>query len=208
MPFLAAIPAIIGAASIGGAASVGSALIAKSGGGSSKDLIKQQTKNAAFAQEQGAENVKAGRDALQLPLDYYKTLLSGDRNALLTAAAPDVNTVVSQYDSALKQANEFGGLDPTQAAELRFKKAGDITNLLLGKRKEGAQGTERIGGTLLGAGNSELGIASGATGSALQAQATRDAAGSQASGEIGAGIGSIIAALILRRGNQEDSTKG
>ncbi|MBZ5513894.1 MAG: hypothetical protein LAN62_03435 [Acidobacteriia bacterium] len=212
MPIVAAIPAIIGA---GGAIAGG--LLSRGGGGSKateagltaeSELAKTETEAQKFGTEAAKGLLPQAEGALGKAGQYYSGLLGGDRQKMLEAVGPEVNTILSQYDTAKRAASEFtprGGGRTAELAELPFKYSGEITSLLQGVRPKAAAGMERLGaeyGSLAssllardtGAGNALLNYALGLRGQNIDV-------GTQ----IGGSLGALIYQLLNKTGSASSS---
>lgn len=116
--------------------------------------------DAATGQQQANVNaVNAGanaseamsQNALRPSLGYYNRLLSGDRTEGMRAIAPEVGTILDQYDTARKtvaQNQGRGGGQTRLLAMLPFQKQGTIQNLLFGARRDAAEKLAGLGTTL------------------------------------------------------------
>jgi hypothetical protein len=210
MPFLAAaIPALIG---VGG--SIAGGLLSKKskpvGTNPDDPLVKKQLEIANMGQSGAAQDIPTARNALELPLNYWKRILTGGRYPALEELSPETQTITSQYDSALRNNSQFaprGGGTSAQNEELRFKRAADITNLLLKARPAAASNIQKIGEDYASLGQGELSSAAAAAhGAASTAtdlaaiQARRDAedaaARSAMFNDIGSGLGDVISVLL------------
>jgi len=165
-----AIPAIIGAAG-----TIGGALIGRKKSGEEKAGLAATTGRAEVetqAGEWGLGEAKRllpkGEESIEQALSYYLPLLSGDRQAMMEAMGPEVNQIVSQYDTGRRAAAEFtprGGGRTTALAELPFRKAGAITSLLQGARPGAAKAVSDIG---FGVGDLASRLLPGSTGAGAQ----------------------------------------
>lgn len=204
MPFLIPLGIAAGGAFIG-------TKLAKGGKGapkavSPKDaLIAQQTEASKFALGEARQVLPQARETLQDPLDFWKTILGGDRQEMLSVLAPEVNTIVSQYDTARRSLTNLaprGGGRSAIQAESRFEEANAIQRLLQESRRRAAGEVADIGGRLTTLGVSELGISTGATGnlisSLLQAETAKRGQNIGAFTDIGVGIGEILALLFKK----------
>lgn len=204
-------------AGIGTAASIGGSVAGGLSRGKSKigtdpndPLVKKQLDIANQAQSGAAKDIPSARSALELPLNYWKRILTGGRYPALEEMSPETQTITSQYDSSLRSTSQFqprGGGTSAQMEELRFKRAADITNLLLKARPQAATNVQRIGEDFGSLGQSELSSAAAAAhGAASTAtdlatlQAKRDAEDAAARdsmfNDIGSGLGDIISVLM------------
>lgn len=202
MPFL--IPLGIAA----GGAFLGTKLAGGGGKGtkapSPKDaLIAQQTEASKFALGEARQVLPQARETLQAPLDFWKTILGGDRQEMLSVLAPEVNTIVSQYDTARRNITNLaprGGGRSAIQAESRFEEANVIQRLLQESRRMASREVADIGGRLTTLGVSELGISTGAAGnlisSLLQQETARRGQNIGVATDIGIGVGQILATIF------------
>ena len=118
-----------------------------------------------FGKKIGRKASQQGFKALQETLPYFRTLLSGDRQAMGELLAPEIGAITGQADAARRNIAEFGprGGGTTSAINnLETGKAQAIGELYQKARPYAAQGLSQIGSTLMGAGTANLGVASGA----------------------------------------------
>ena len=133
----------------------------------------------------GTDTTAAGVSALQDPLKYFKTLLSGDRTQTAAAIAPESNAALTRADAAKSEASTMGtargGGVAGQNQQTDEKTRAELDNYLFGVRPTAAQEVEKIGTTEAGIGlgevNAALGFGSLAEGAA--GEMTRDAIGSR-----------------------------
>ncbi len=199
MPF---IPALIA----GGAFLGGTLLGGKKGAKapSPKDaLIAQQTEASKFALGEARQVLPQARETLQAPLDFWKTILGGDRQEMLSVLAPEVNTIVSQYDTARRSLTNLaprGGGRSAIQAESRFEEANVIQRLLQESRRMASREVADIGGRLTTLGVSELGISTGAAGNLisdlLRRETARRGQNIGTAADIGIGIGKILVSIF------------
>lgn len=100
---------------------------------------------------------------LGAPLDMWKKILTGDKTAVTASMAPEINTILGQYDTAFKTQNELnprGGGTTAFNQNLQYKKIGDILNTLLGARKEAAGQVASLAGQEASVGGEEASIGS------------------------------------------------
>lgn len=79
---------------------------------------------------------------------FYRTVLGGGQDATTALMAPEVSTVLGQFDNASKAAAELGPRGGGRAAiqaETPFKKAGAYVDLLGRAKQTAAQGLAGIG---------------------------------------------------------------
>src|SRR5687768_13515015 len=120
MPIAAAIPAIIGAAG-----SIGGSLINRSSNNRASNqanlllppgldqtgllnFINRQSGTADILESLGQGNSQLGGNTLTGPLQYFSSILGGDRNAIMESMAPEVAAINAQFNAPLKQAQLTG----------------------------------------------------------------------------------------------------
>jgi hypothetical protein len=116
--------------------------------GALTDLTKVQTEATKFGLEGAKGLLPAAEADLGKAGQYYAGLLGGDRQKMMEAVGPEVNTILSQYDTAKRAAAEFsprGGGRTQTLAELPFKESASITDLLQKVRPQAAAGAESVG---------------------------------------------------------------
>lgn len=149
----------------------------------------------AQLQSQQQIGMSDARAALQPVKDYYTTALSGDSEALKQLLGPEINTVLSQYDTAAKTATELGPRGAGKNAALAavpFAKATAYGKALSGARSGAAEGLTKIG-------TAEEGTNAGLASSLLSANSEKnrldqekDVANNSALSNFGAGLGSLL----------------
>ncbi len=203
MPF---IPALIARGAFLGSKLLGGKKGAKAP--SPKDaLIAQQTEASQFALGEARQVLPQARETLQGPLSFWETILGGDRQEMLSLLAPEVETIVSQYDTARRNITNLaprGGGRTTAMAESRFEEAGLIQRLLQESRRMAAGEVADIGGQLTQLGVAELGISTGAAGNLisdlLRRETARRGQNIGTAADIGIGIGKILVSIFGGKG--------
>jgi hypothetical protein len=167
-----------------------------------KDLTKQQSETAKFGLSEAKKNLPKATDALTAkkgPLNFFQALLSGDRNSILSAIQPQVDSLTSQYDTGRKTAEEFaprGGGRAAALEELPFRKSAEINKLVGGAQMTGASGVESVASLLGSIGTSEMGGGLNAANSAFQnTQQAKENQQAQAQAA-GSAIGGLVALLV------------
>lgn len=167
-----------------------------------KDLTTAQTDIAKFGLGEAKKNLPAATNALTAkggPLNFFQALLSGDRNAILGAIAPQVDSLTSQYDTGRKSAEEFaprGGGRGAALEELPFRKAGDISKLVQGAQLTGAEGVSSVASLLGSIGTTEMGAGSSSASSAFNNIQTAKENQQQQAAAAGSAIGGLVALLV------------
>jgi len=126
-----------------------------------KDPRRKEQFIGDIASVGGIGALQAGGSLLAQPAKYYSDILSGDRQKMLEAQAPEVSNIMSGYNAARKAGSEFtprGGGRVQSLEEAPYKEAGDVTRLLEQSRPGAAQALTQISGLLSDLGISELGI--------------------------------------------------
>lgn len=163
------------------------------------DTLRNISQLGTFGFEKGSRAIGRSEQALDPLLGFYRTILGGDRQAIMQLMAPEVSTIVSQYDTARRTAAEFAprGGGRTQAlSELPFRQAGDINRLFQETRKGALGGLERVGGAYGELGVRELGLSAGAYQSLIEDVLQKYAIDKKAKTEMGTGLGKLLAMLI------------
>lgn len=136
--------------------------------------------------------------------------MTGDRGAVGEALSPQINATNRAYDNANRTATEFaprGGGQASGIEALQTKQAGDVSSLFNTARSTGAAGLSSIAPLYGSLSSSELGTASGASATGINAQiqqAWLDFQKSQATtglaGDLGKTLGSILS-MIFKKNN-------
>lgn len=225
MPIAALLPAIIGA---GGA--ISSSLINHGGSSGSSsgtllpagldqkgllDLVSQQKDLGGFLQGEGRTTLGQGRQTLTQPLDFFSSLLSGDRTALNEKLAPEIAAINAQFAQPLKEAT-LTGRGGALASDLNASKQAAISNLMFQERPQAAdklasiaQGLMSLGTQQVGGGASILGQAGGQVLDynsiirGIQAQTRNDSA--NMFGQLGMALGPILQTILGGRGGSGSS---
>lgn len=149
MPWAAIIPALISA---GG--SIAAAKLAGGGGstggstpanfqGLFDDLQFQGDRSSKWAKQEH----KQFRNALDPVSEWFRSILSGDRTALMSVLGPEVGGINRSYDAVSKAISQFsprgGGRNQTMA-NVDFSKAHDIGDLFSKARPAAAAGLEGV----------------------------------------------------------------
>lgn len=163
-----------------------------------KRLTGIESDIAQFGLGQAKSTIPKATAALDQPLNFFQALLSGDRNAILNAISPEVDTLTSQYQTGRKTAEQFaprGGGRAAALEELPTRQAGDINKLVQGARLTGASGVTSIAQLLGNLGLGEIGVAGPAASSAFTNIETSKENLQQQAGNMGAAVGGLIALL-------------
>jgi predicted ATPase len=162
---------------------------------------------ASFAFDMAKDLLPKSQQTMQAPIDYWMKLLSGDQQAMQEAIAPEAGRIISQYDTASKAVRELAPRSGQRAgslSDISFRKLSDVASLTAGVRPKAADALSGLGGQqaalatalLSGSGsdlNSILQTLLGTRGQDIQ----QSTANRQMWGDLGQGVGSIIASLLL-----------
>lgn len=171
------------------------------GGGQTKQqkqLTGVETDIAKYGLSQAKSTIPAATSGLESSLNFFQTLLSGDRNAIAALESPDIMNTEQQYTAARTTADEFsprGGGATAASEESRFSEASDIAKLFTSARATGAAGVSQISEMLANLGLGELGASTTAANQGFQNIETSKENQQQQQGALGAGIGSLVALL-------------
>jgi len=167
-----------------------------------KALTTAETNAATFGLNQAESTLPQATSILQQPLQFFQSLLSGNRQDIMSAIQPAVSSLTSQYETAKRTNNEFaprGGGATAANAEAPYKEAGDISSLVFQGQQAGAAGVTQIGSLLADLGLGEMGtagnIALGASSNLLSAQELKTQQQQQLQTGVGSAIGSLVSLL-------------
>jgi hypothetical protein len=226
------IPAIIGAG-----ASVGTSLINKSGrsGSSSSSLlppgldtnalsglIGQQKDLAGFLTGEGKSMLTEGKGTLNQPMDFYQSLLGGDRTKLMESLAPEIAAINAQFRQPLKEAT-LTGRGSSLVPDLEGGRQSAISNLIFSGRPQAADKLTSIAQGLMSLGTQQVGMGGNVLGQAagevldynslirgIQAQTRNDSANML--GSLGSSFGPLLADILRgvfdKSGSGGSSTMG
>lgn len=207
IPVLPFIPLI--AAGVGGALGlVGAhkqASAAKAQQATISPLIAQQTETSKWALDQAKTDIPAARSALSGPLAFWNKILSGDRNAGMSAIGPSADLQAGQTAAANRNQSEFaprGGRRTLMLGDQPLSTVTSENQSLLNLRTGSADKVTGIGQILAQLGLGETSAATGAGASAIQGaigagnlQNQSSAQGADAYKGVGASIGQALLAI-------------
>ena len=214
MPFLAAIPAGLGAL-IGGGAAVGGSLIARSASNRATqaqsqiaqqqlELQKQQQALAERTYNTGAPLLQEGAAGLRLPINFHQSILQGGSSANRALMSP-ISDITKGYQQGRQNTAMFAprGSSASSYANYGRQMAGDIARLKSDNLVNSAGELGKLNSTLLGTG---AGLMSGGQSGLAGAAATSLGIGNQAlqnrqissqnNSSLGQGLGSLLGILL------------
>ena len=223
---LLGIGSIVAAPFTGGLSLAGAPLLF-SGGGKSKDgdseeedvsldsLTRKQSSistkllgEGSEASKEGESLVDEGVGGLDKSLKYLLPLIGGDKSAVTSTLAPEYDTILKQYDTARRTISETGprgGAKGEAIAESTFAQADAMSRLLQVIRREASSEVARVSGMKVSAGESRAnrGVAKESLGlqsldNVIASLTAKRGQNLQTYGDIGQGIGSVVASLLLK----------
>lgn len=121
------------------------------------NLINKQTGMGDALSLRGTSTLDRGESTLTGPLNYFSSILSGDRGSLMEALAPEVAAVNAQYQAPLKEASIMGRGSALQP-DLEAKRQSDISNLFFQQRPMAADKLTSIAQGLMALGTQQTGM--------------------------------------------------
>jgi len=119
-----------------------------------------------YAMPTATGELKSGTEKLDTAGNYYQKLLSGNRQAVLGAVAPETASVTARADAERRQLNASGTARGGGTAALnqtaKDRTMAQVDQLLFGVRPEAAKGVADVGRTEASIGTNLLGQAIGA----------------------------------------------
>lgn len=111
----------------------------------------------------GQSVMERGLNTLDQPLNYWSTILSGNRPAMTAALSPEIQRINAGYTQARNQASQFapsGGGRAALMSSIPFQAARDTSNLFSTLRPQAANAVQGIGmgQASIGQGISQVGM--------------------------------------------------
>lgn len=144
---------------------------------------------------QGKSLLDQGGAATQQPVNYWASLLSGNRGGITSAMGPELLRMGEGYQAAGRTSaalNPRGGPSSDFLSQLPFQQQRDVTSLLQGVRPEAAKSLFGAGNSLLSHGANLLTASTSAGKSILEQQQNMRELEAQRGGAIGKGIFDIL----------------
>jgi hypothetical protein len=165
----------------------------------SNALINQQSEASRAALGQALPFINDARSAIQGPLDYYRTIASGDQSAIAKLLGPELDGIKQRSQQGLQNLSEFGVRGSRMGDRINDQNTSDLSQInqsFLGARSGANDQLSQIAQLLLGGGTSLFNASTGASGNALQALlGNRDALNKNASTRASA-VGNLIGAVL------------
>lgn len=113
-----------------------------------------------------------GEDALKGPLNYWKTLAGGDRNAITQLLGPELDSISERSAASRTAVSQFAPRGTAMANRLGDISEGenrDINQSILGARPEANSQLSQLAQLIFGVGTNMQNAATGSSGQALNA---------------------------------------
>lgn len=196
MPFLApfAVPLITAGLGIGSSA-VASKLSKAKPSSTESNVLNQDAQAQQTSLNSGQNLIGMGTQASQAPMNYWSSILSGNRSAMTGALAPEISRIGQGYQTAEQTSAALsprGGPSAEFNAELPFAQQHDITSLLQGARPDAAKSLAGQGSNLLSAGTQSLLASTAAGRDILTSEAERKRLEAERGKSIGTGLFDMI----------------
>ncbi len=107
-----------------------------------EDILKQ---TAPY----GTNFLQYSKNAAIPSLNYYQSLMSGDKYRTQEALAPELNAIAQKYRGSVSAARGLyprGGMSAAKASELPLQASGEQANLLMGSRANAADKLSQLSG--------------------------------------------------------------
>lgn len=134
------------------------------GFGNLQNLFNFGLNTSSGLMKSGGATVNQGTNALGSALSYWQNILSGNRQQMAAAAAPETNAVNASADAARRN-QTLSGTSRVGGVASQNRTASDTTmstidNYLFGVRPTAAQGVSDVGGKLaqVGLGEENIGL--------------------------------------------------
>lgn len=168
-------------------------------------LIQQQADTSKWALDQAKIDIPNARNTLQGPLNFWNTILSGDRNAAMSVAGPTADQLAGQTAAANRSQAEFsprGGRRTLMLGSQPLETTTSLNQGLLALRPAAADKATTIGQILAQLGLGETSASAGAGSSAISGQNNANEIALNANAQtaaaykgVGASIGNGLLAL-------------
>lgn len=133
-------------------------------------LINAQAQGANFAREQAAIDLPKARETLGSSLDFWNTILKGDRNATMSLLGPTADQQAQQTEATNRNLSEFaprGGRRTLMLGDQPIQTVTDMNRNVLSLRSSAVDKSTNIGQILAQLGLGETNAGTTAGGSAI-----------------------------------------
>lgn len=107
----------------------------------------------------GRNRIEEGQQTLNPAESYFRRLLSGDQNELMSAVAPEIDNISSNFAAVRRMIADQprGGGKTSVLAQLPVQQAQSVSNLISGARRQAPEGLQAISNARTGAGIAQMG---------------------------------------------------
>lgn len=137
---------------------------------STRDLRGMELQNMKDLGPWAKQFLQQGAGAVTPAMNYYQRLLSGNRQDMMQAVAPEINSMNAQSTGLVNAQREMmprGGMSTAQTSMIPWQNRGAINNLLFSVRPQAASALGQLGGNMISQGLGAMGLGSGMTNSML-----------------------------------------
>lgn len=196
MPFLApfAVPLITAGASVGSSL-LGSKLSKANPSPMEQQVLDQNAQAQKLGMQTGQNLIGMGTNTLQPVLNYWSSILSGNRGAATSAMAPDIGRIGEGYQQAANTSAALqprGGPSASFLSQMPFQQQRDVSTLLQQARPQAASTLGNMGAGILGQGANALYASTSAGQSILQHQADMRRIEAERGKSVGGGLFDIF----------------
>jgi hypothetical protein len=175
-----------------------------------RPLLQQQAQFGQFALQQSRPFIRGAGQAMQdLQEKFYKPLAFGNRSAIDMFLSPERRAINQGFQSTVSNITRFaprGGGRVASLVQAEQQKQGQLSDLVFGARRQGAEGLQNVSQQLgaLGTGLLGAGFGAGQQGlSQLQNQQQLSQRASERSsdqlGELGESLGGFLGEIFKRK---------
>ncbi len=160
-----------------------------------QQVIKGDLESSQLARTQGKGLLGMGTGAVQPATNYWGSLLSGNRGAMTSALAPEVNQIGQGYQQAQKTSaalNPRGGPTAAAQANMPFQQQRDVSTLFQQARPQAANQLGSLGMNLLSQGTNLLQTSTSAGRNLLEQQREQKRLEAERGSKMGAGLFDIL----------------
>lgn len=156
-----------------------------------KQVLDQNAEAQSIGLNSGRNLIGMGTQAVQKPLDYWGSILSGNRGMMTSALAPEISQIGQGYSQANKTSAALmprGGPSAEVQGQMPFQQQRDVSSLFQQARPAAAGALGNLGGSILGQGANALYASTAAGRDILTQQQQMQDANRLRGSSIGAGL--------------------
>lgn len=159
------------------------------------NVLSQDANTAKTSAQTGANVLNMGANATQPVLNYWASILSGNRAATTSALAPEISRIGEGYRTASNTSaalNPRGGPSASFLSEVPYQQQRDVSTLLQSARPAAAQSLGTMGNNLLSNGTNLLYASTAAGRNILEQQRQQKLLEAERGKSIGTGLFDLI----------------